>query len=140
MNSSPPFHLALPVLNLGDARQFYCGVLGCSEGRSAPRWIDFNFFGHQLSVHLHPDALAGDHTNAVDGDNVPVRHFGVVLPWSTWEALVERLTVSATDFQIAPRVRFAGKSGEQGTFFITDPSGNALEFKSFRDINQLFAK
>lgn len=130
-----PFHLALPVSDLDAARAFYTGLLGCPEGRSADRWVDFDFHGHQLSVHLVED-LEGVGTNEVDGDQVPVRHFGLVLPWEAWEALGESLT----DFLIPPRVRFEGQVGEQGTFFLRDPSGNALEFKSFRDPSLLFAR
>lgn len=130
-----PFHLALPVHDLEAARGFYGGTLGCLEARSAARWVDFNFFGHQLSVHL-VDRMYDEATNAVDGDDVPVRHFGIVLPWEDWEGLHGRLE----DFLIAPRVRFAGQVGEQGTFFIRDPSGNALEFKSFKDPSRLFAR
>ncbi len=130
-----PFHLALPVSDLDAARAFYTGRLGCPEGRSAERWVDFDFHGHQLSVHLVED-LDGVDTNEVDGDQVPVRHFGLVLPWEAWEALGETLT----DFLIPPRIRFEGQVGEQGTFFLRDPSGNALEFKSFRDPSLLFAR
>jgi len=129
-----PFHLALPVRCLAEARHFYGDKLGCIEGRSADRWIDYNFFGHQLSVHLVDDREAVA-TNAVDGDAVPARHFGVVLPWDQWEALQRCFQ----EFRIEPKIRFAGETGEQGTFFVDDPSGNALEFKSFRDIGQLFA-
>lgn len=131
----PPFHLALPVHDLDAARAFYGARLGCPEGRSAVRWVDFDFFGHQLSVHL-VDAMDTTATNEVDGDEVPVRHFGVVLSWKDWEALHARLD----GFLIAPRVRFQGQVGEQGTFFLRDPSGNALEFKSFKDPTRLFAR
>lgn len=134
----PPFHLALPVDALDAARAFYGGVLGCREGRSAPTWVDFDFFGHQLSVHLSPEACGGLAANAVDGDAVPVRHFGVVLPWEQWAELHERLAGAGVEFRIAPRVRFAGQVGEQGTFFVEDPAGNALEFKSFKDPGRLF--
>ena len=129
-----PFHLALPVRDLDQARHFYGQTLGCVEGRSAERWIDYDFFGHQLSVHLVDDDETVA-TNAVDGDAVPARHFGVVLPWSEWEALQSRFS----DYLISPKTRFVGEVGEQGTFFVEDPSGNALEFKSFRDPSQLFA-
>ena len=130
----PPFHLALPVHDLNQARDFYGTLLGCKEGRSAERWIDYDFFGHQLSVHLvdEHETIA---TNAVDGDAVPARHFGVVLPWSEWETLHSRFD----RFRIEPKVRFQGEVGEQGTFFVDDPSGNALEFKTFRNIDQMFA-
>ncbi|MCA9545321.1 MAG: VOC family protein [Myxococcales bacterium] len=138
----PPFHLAFPVADIEATRAFYAGRLGCVVGREAERWIDFDFFGHQISAHLRPEALrpAGDPTNPVDGDAVPVRHFGAVLPWPEWEALAARLEAAGVAFLIAPRVRFAGKVGEQGTFFVQDPSGNALEFKSFRDESRLFAR
>ena len=130
-----PFHLALPVLDLADARAFYGGLLGCPEGRAAERWVDFDFFGHQLTVHL-VDQTEEVGCNAVDGDLVPVRHFGVVLTWEQWEELGRRMS----DFLIAPHVRFAGEVGEQGTFFVEDPSGNALEFKSFKDPSRLFRR
>ena len=135
----PPFHLAIPVHDLHEADRFYREVLGCAVGRTDPAWIDFNFFGHQLSVHLRRDALVDSRTNAVDGDAVPVRHFGVVLPWDEWEALAQRLEQQAWAFLMTPHVRFAGQVGEQGTFFVQDPSGNALEFKTFRDPGCLFA-
>jgi hypothetical protein len=135
---SPPFHLAFPVTDLERTRAFYAGLLGCREGRSAPTWIDFDFFGHQISAHL-VSVTAAAPTNEVDGDDVPVRHFGAVLPWERWEELHRRLAAAGVDFRIAPRVRFAGQVGEQGTFFVLDPSGNALEFKSFRDPARLFA-
>lgn len=138
----PPFHLAFPVADLAATRAFYADQLGCAVGREAERWIDFDFFGHQVSAHLRPEALrpAGDPTNPVDGDAVPVRHFGAVLPWADWEALAARLGAKGVAFLIAPRIRFAGTVGEQGTFFVQDPSGNALEFKSFRDPSRLFGR
>ena len=134
-----PFHLALPVDDLDNARAFYSGLLGCAEGRCAPMWVDFDFFGHQLSVHLRPEEVTHARTNEVDGDDVPVRHFGVVLPWADWQALHTRLTRTGVRYLLDPKVRFAGQIGEQGTFFIRDPSGNALEFKTFRDPSRLFA-
>ncbi|MCP4808050.1 MAG: VOC family protein [Proteobacteria bacterium] len=134
-----PFHLALPVHDLDAARGFYGGLLGCAEGRSAPRWIDFDFFGHQLSVHLVDGQDSVAH-NEVDGDAVPARHFGVVLAWPDWEALGARLTEAGVAFRIEPKVRFRGQVGEQGTFFLDDPSGNALEFKSFHDDAMLFSR
>lgn len=142
---SPPFHLAFPVRDLESTRAFYGELLGCAEGRSAARWVDFDFFGHQISAHVSPENRAetpADRpgTNAVDGDAVPVRHFGVVLDWVTWHALAERLRASGTDFLIAPKIRFVGEPGEQATLFLTDPSGNALEFKSFKDPSRLFAR
>ena len=135
--SSPPFHLAFPVVDLEATRRFYGGLLGCREGRSAARWIDFDFFGHQLSAHLVEGAGTTE-TNSVDGDDVPVRHFGAVLPWEDWQALSERLSDAGVPFLLEPRTRFAGAVGEQGTFFVLDPSGNALEFKTFRDRQALF--
>lgn len=137
---APPFHLAFPVDDLEATRAFYCGLLGCREGRSAPRWIDFEFFGHQLSAHLAPGAATAAATNPVDGDDVPVRHFGAVLPWEAWHELEARLRAAGARFRIEPRVRFRGEVGEQATLFLLDPSGNALEFKAFRDPGRLFAK
>lgn len=135
---SPPFHLALPVDDLAAAQAFYEGTLGCRVGRTAERWADYDFFGHQVSLHL-AEGAGEEARNAVDGDAVPVRHFGVVLPWDAWEALADRVRAAGVDFVIAPRIRFAGEVGEQGTFFVRDPAGNALEFKTFRDLGQLFA-
>lgn len=137
--SRPPFHLAFPVRDLEAARRFYGGLLGLPEGRSAERWVDFDLFGHQLSAHL-VDADEPPATNPVDGDDVPVRHFGAVLAWDDWQALAARLRAAGASFLIEPRVRFRGEVGEQGTFFLRDPSGNALEFKSFRDPGRLFAR
>jgi uncharacterized protein len=136
----PPFHLAFPVADLAAAREFYVELLGCRVGREDERWIDFDLEGHQLSAHLVDGPLGAAATNAVDGDGVPVRHFGLVLAWERWEALAERLRAAGVAFLIAPRIRFAGQVGEQATFFLTDPSGNALEFKSFRDPERLFAR
>lgn len=134
-----PFHLAVPVQDIAAARAFYGGTLGCPEGRSAAEWVDFDFFGHQLVTHL--DATRAErHYNAVDGQDVPVPHFGVVLEWQQWHALAERLRAAAVTFQIEPGIRFAGQIGEQATMFFYDPSGNALEFKTFRDPARLFAK
>ena len=137
-----PFHLAIPVYDLQAARDFYGQVFGLNEGRSAAQWVDFDFFGHQLVIHEHPKTPAQDsaHTNAVDGHDVPVPHFGVVLDWPEWEALAERLRRFEVNFVIEPYVRFAGQVGEQGTMFLFDPCGNALEFKAFKDRSQLFAK
>jgi extradiol dioxygenase family protein len=134
------FHLAIPVRDLAEARHFYGELFGCAEGRSAPQWVDFDFFGHQLVAHLDPARQASRHFNAVDGHDVPVPHFGVVLPWEAWHELAEGLRAAGVRFQIEPGIRFAGKVGEQATFFLYDPSGNALEFKAFRDPSQLFAK
>lgn len=133
-----PFHLAIPVSDLGAAKAFYHDLLGCPLGRHSDQWIDFDFFGHQLVTHLtrEPETAA---RNEVDGDAVPVRHFGCVLEWSVWEALSKTLEVAGVPFLLEPKIRFAGQPGEQGTFFVKDPSGNALEFKTFRDRDQLFA-
>ena len=139
----PPFHLAFPVHDLGLARAFYGGLLGCPEGRSSEAWVDFDLRGHQIVAHLvHEDGEASraGAASAVDGDQVPVRHFGLVLDWPDWEGLSQRLEDAGVPFLIAPRVRFQGQVGEQGTFFVRDPSGNALEFKAFRDASQLFAR
>lgn len=132
------FHLAIPVDDLAAARGFYGGVMGCAEGRSSETWVDFNFFGHQLVVHQAPRAAII--RNAVDGDAVPVPHFGLVLDWTDWEALGTRIAASGGVFELPPHVRFAGKPGEQGTFFLFDPAGNALEFKAMREPGNLFAK
>ncbi|MFC7500240.1 VOC family protein [Enterovirga sp. GCM10030262] len=136
----PPFHLAFPVHDLHAARAFYGGLLGCPEGRSDARWIDYDFFGHQIVAHLSPEAKPRAHTNPVDGHDVPVPHFGAVLPLEEWRALAERLEAAGTAFVIAPTVRFAGEPGEQATMFFLDPSGNALELKAMRDPAKLFAK
>jgi hypothetical protein len=135
----PPFHLAFPVHDLAQSRAFYGGLLGCPEGRSSDEWIDFDFFGHQIVAHLSP-ARTADHHNPVDGHDVPVPHFGAVLDWDAFHALAERLRAGGVSFVIEPYVRFAGLVGEQATMFFRDPSGNALEFKAFRDRGQLFAK
>ena len=136
----PPFHLAFPVHDLAEARRFYGGLLACPEGRSSEAWIDFNLYGHQVVAHLSPDECRLAATGEVDGDAVPVRHFGVVLPMADWEVLAERLRAAGTRFIIEPHIRFKGQVGEQATMFFLDPSGNALEFKAFGDIGQLFAK
>ncbi len=133
-----PFHLALPVRDLAATRAFYGGLMGCTEGRSAPRWVDYDFFGHQLSLHLRPEECVAVRTNPVDGDDVPTRHFGVVLGMEAWEALRDRLH-GQVEWVIEPHIRFAGEVGEQATMFFTDPSGNALEFKAFADQSQVFA-
>lgn len=135
-----PFHLAFPVHDLAAARAFYGGVLGCAEGRSAESWIDFDFFGHQIVAHLDPAVKPAEATNAIDGHDVPVPHFGVVLTLSDWEALAARVEAAGIAFGIAPHVRFKGQPGEQATMFFRDPSGNALEFKAFADDSMLFAK
>ena len=133
-----PFHIAFPVDDLAAARAVYGGVLGCPEGRSSARWIDFDLFGHQIVAHLAPRAAAPP-TNPVDGHEVPVPHFGVVLAPDQFDALAARLTAAGTAFIIPPHVRFPGQPGEQATMFFLDPAGNALEFKAFADINRLFA-
>ena len=136
-----PFHLAIPVHDLAAARAFYGRLFGCPEGRSAQHWVDFDFFGHQLVCHLDGQQAGGDALrNEVDGDDVPVPHFGVVLGMEQWQALVSRLESAGAAFVIAPRVRFRGQAGEQATFFLRDPSGNALEFKAFADPGRLFAR
>ncbi|WP_420548244.1 VOC family protein [Curvivirga sp.] len=136
----PPFHLAFPVSDLDATREFYVNDLGCEIGREDVKWIDFNFHGHQISAHLRPEEVTIAHTNSVDGDQVPVRHFGLVLQWDKWEALHKSLEAKGREFLIEPRTRFEGQAGEQGTFFLLDPSGNALEFKSFKNMDQLFAR
>lgn len=140
--SLSPFHLAIPVYALSSAREFYRQVLGLEEGRSSDQWVDFNFYGHQLVIHEHPKTASQEnlHANAVDGHDVPVPHFGIVLQWDQWEALAERLRSFDTQFAIEPYIRFKGEVGEQATMFLYDPCGNALEFKAFKDMGQLFAK
>ena len=139
MTTNHPFHLAFPVHDLDEARAFYGGFLGCPEGRSSDEWIDFNLYGHQIVAHLSPTAKKLHH-NEVDGKDVPVPHFGVVLDWSEFEGFAERLKSAGVQFVIEPGIRFAGKTGEQATMFFMDPSGNALEFKAFRNPSLLFAK
>lgn len=140
MSGHPRFHLAVPVHDLDAARTFYGGLLGCPEGRSADHWVDFDLYGHQLVAHLDTsDTNRVRLTNAVDGDDVPVPHFGVLLAPAAWRALADRLTAAGVEFVIAPHTRFAGEVGEQSTMFFLDPSGNALEFKAFADDNQVFA-
>jgi extradiol dioxygenase family protein len=139
VDPAPPFHLAFPVRDLASTRAFYGRLLGCPEGRSAERWVDFDFFGHQISAHL-ADASSSVPTNEVDEDDVPVRHFGVVLSMERWEALAERLRDRRVAFLIEPRIRFRGEVGEQATFFVRDPSGNALEFKAFADPARVFRR
>jgi uncharacterized protein len=135
---SPPFHLAFPVTDLEATRSFYCDVLGCREGRRGERWIDLDLHGHQLSAHL--TAARGDAgRNLVDGDGVPIPHFGLVLAWGEWHALVASLEARGVPCELGPRIRFEGQAGEQATLFVRDPSGNALEFKSFKDPSLLFA-
>lgn len=133
-----PFHLAFPVHDLEEARRFYAGLLGCPTGRESKEWIDFDLYGHQIVAHLAPREAAAA-TNKVDGEDVPVRHFGVILEWSDWEKLAERLK-GKVRFVIEPGIRFKGQVGEQATMFFKDPSGNALEFKAFKDPSRVFAK
>jgi extradiol dioxygenase family protein len=140
MESTPLFHLAFPVRDLAQSRAFYGDLLGCPEGRSSDAWVDFNFFGHQVVAHLAPDETRPAASNAVDGDDVPVRHFGVILAMGQWHALADKLKAAGTRFIIEPHIRFKGEVGEQATMFFLDPSGNALEFKAFGDMSQVFAK
>jgi extradiol dioxygenase family protein len=140
MSTIQPFHLAFPVDNLEAARTFYGSTLGCAEGRSSDEWIDFDFFGHQLVAHLAPQECGHAASNEVDGHQVPVKHFGVVLTMPDWHVLADRLRSSGMKFIIEPQIRFQGKVGEQATMFFLDPAGNALEFKAFEDPSQLFAK
>ena len=134
------FHLAFPVHDLPAAREFYGSILGCEEGRSSERWIDFNLYGHQIVAHLAENSAGVKASNKVDADNVPVPHFGIVLPMDEWRELADRLTKKGIDFVIEPKIRFAGEVGEQATMFFLDPSGNALEFKAFADFSLVFAK
>jgi extradiol dioxygenase family protein len=138
--SLPPFHLAFPVDDLAAARRFYGELLGCPEGRSAEEWVDFDLHGHQIVAHLAPDAVRARASNAVDGEDVPVPHFGVVLAMDEWKALASRLEQAGVHFVIPPTVRFEGQPGEQATMFFRDPAGNALEFKAMADPAKLFAK
>lgn len=135
-----PFHLAIPVSNLELCRKFYRDVLGCEEGRSSKQWVDFNFFGHQFVIHFKPGYSKQVHTNNVDGKAVPVPHFGIVLPWNEFEIFSKKLRLKNIQFIIEPYIRFKGQIGEQATMFFYDPSGNALEFKSFKNKSELFAK
>lgn len=138
MKDIRPFHVAFPVRDLQETRKFYETVLGCKIGRSAERWVDFDMFGHQMSAHLRPSELRAAKTNPVDGKNVPVRHWGVILAWDEWHQLAERLKEHNVEFIIEPYVRFKGEPGEQATMFFLDPSGNALEFKSFQNDAEIF--
>lgn len=141
MKHISPFHIAIPVHNLAECRTFYREVLNCEEGRSSDHWVDFNLFGHQLVIHYKPRTETDQlHHNAVDGHNVPVPHYGVVLPWDVFQTFSEELKAREIAFVIEPYVRFKGQVGEQATMFFLDPAGNALEFKAFKDIGQLFAK
>ena len=138
--TQPPFHLAFPVDDLDAARAFYGGLLGCAEGRSSDHWIDFDFHGHQIVAHLSPDAVRARASNPVDGEEVPVPHFGLVLGMEDWRSLADRLSAGGVKFVIEPTVRFAGQPGEQATMFFYDPAGNALEFKAMANPANLFAK
>ncbi|MGM5469770.1 VOC family protein [Flavobacteriaceae bacterium LMO-SS05] len=145
MSALSPFHIAIPVHNLDACRAFYRDVLNCEEGRSSDHWVDFNFFGHQLVIHYKPIPITIGtedhlHTNPVDGKAVPVPHYGVVLPWETFQSFAKDLTSKGIQFIIEPYIRFEGQVGEQATMFFYDPAGNALEFKAFKDLGQLFAK
>lgn len=141
MNKITPFHIAIPVHNLAECRTFYREILNCEEGRSSEHWVDFNLFGHQLVIHYKPKSdTEKTHSNPVDGHDVPVPHYGVVLPWDTFQSFSEELQGKGVEFVIEPYVRFKGQPGEQATMFFRDPAGNALEFKAFKDIGQLFAK
>jgi len=134
-----PFHLAFPIKDIEETKKFYKSILGCKIGRESDAWVDFNFFGHQVSAHLKPEELSNAKKNKVDGKSVPVRHFGVVLDWKEWHSLSKKLQKLKIKFIINPYIRFKGEVGEQATMFFLDPSGNALEFKSFKDPKQLFS-
>lgn len=136
----PRFHLAFPVRDLAEARDFYGKLLGCPEGRSSLEWVDFDFYGHQIVAHLSPDEVGHRNTSAVDGEDVPVRHFGAILTLPGWQELAAKLEAAGTSFVIEPQIRFQGQPGEQATMFFLDPSGNALEFKAFADDAMVFAK
>lgn len=142
MNKLTPFHLAIPVHNLSKCRDFYKQILGCEEGRSSDHWVDFDLFGHQLVIHYKEKSIekVDKNSNLVDGKDVPVPHFGVVLEWNTFQELSIRLKSKNVKFTIEPYIRFKGLPGEQATMFFKDPSGNVLEFKSFKDFNQIFKK
>jgi hypothetical protein len=141
MSDITPFHIAIPVHNLDECRSFYGEILNCEEGRSSDHWVDFNLFGHQLVIHYKPkNETEKLHVNPVDGKDVPVPHYGVVLPWDTFTTFSKELISKGVDFVIEPYIRFKGEVGEQATMFFLDPAGNALEFKAFKDMGQLFAK
>ena len=140
MTTVSPFHLAIPVYNLDECRTFYRETLGCKEGRSSENWVDFNFYGHQLVVHVYPNHRGHDHSNIVNGHSVPVPHFGIVMDWDDWHLLSARLKKSSVRFVIEPSIRNKGKTGEQASMFFLDPSGNALEFKAFKDVDKLFTE
>ena len=136
----PRFHLAFPVHDLELARGFYADLLGCGIGRQSEKWMDFDLYGHQVVAHLSPDDCRVTKRNEVDGDQVPSRHFGVILPWDKWEGLIEMIKGKSVEFLIEPRIRFKDSPGEQGTFFIADPSGNTLEFKTFKNDSDVFKR
>jgi len=140
MSAIRPFHLAIPVHDLEIAREFYGDILGCSTGRESENWIDFNFFGHQLVTHLDKNMNISDSTNTVDGNRVPVPHFGIILKKKDWGTLAKKLSAANVDFIVEPRTRFKDNTGEQSTMFIKDPSGNALEFKSFQEDGHIFTR
>ena len=140
MNSIPRFHIAFPVHNLESASEFYINILGCDTGRESDSWIDFNLYGHQIVAHLSPEDCNPVNSNSVDKDDIPCRHFGVILEWSEWEALQDRIKKFEYLFLVKPKIRFKSKPGEQGTFFVNDPSGNALEFKAFKNDSMVFKK
>ena len=135
-----PFHLAIPVHDLKKSRDFYKNILGCDEGRSSDHWVDFNLFGHQLVIHYKEKSKEKIKTNPVDGKDVPIPHFGVILEWNQFHNFSKKLIEKGVTFIIDPYIRFKGLAGEQATMFFKDPCGNALEFKSFKDFNQIFAK
>ncbi|MEE2786913.1 MAG: VOC family protein [Myxococcota bacterium] len=138
MDKQPLFHLAFPVSDLDATKKFYENVLQCRRGREADTWVDFDFFGHQISAHLKPGACAASPTNPVDGDGVPVRHFGCILTMAQWHAVRDRIAAAGIEFLIEPKIRFNGEVGEQATFFVLDPSGNGLEFKAFGHRDHIF--
>jgi len=138
LNKIVPFHLAFPVRNIKETKDWYTNVLGCYVGRQSKKWIDLDFYGHQLSAHLSSDEMVYKNVNSVDGDSVPVFHFGLILDWDDWHILSNKLKSLEVKFIIKPRIRFKGRSGEQATMFLSDPSGNILEFKSFKDPNDIF--
>ncbi len=140
MKELTPFHLAIPVKELEEARKFYGTTLNCNEGRSSDKWVDFDFYGHQLVIHEVANSNTNADSNPVDGHNVPVPHFGVILEWTDFHDLADRVRKAGVSFIIEPYIRFEGEPGEQATMFFNDPSGNTLEFKSFKDFNQIFAK
>ena len=140
MKNIPRFHLAFPVHDLNEARTFYVDILGCNTGRESDTWIDFDLYGHQIVAHLSPGDCNPVATNPVDKDNIPCRHFGLILDWKDWETLKNRIKKLDLGFLVGPKIRFKSKPGEQGTFFINDPSGNAIEFKTFKKDSMVFEK